>query len=92
MLDSPKKIIQRRAVSMPGLERETDILEASKRNSSQINCTLDSGIVSPLNVVDVPNLDACNLNTSSSVITTQEANKGRNYIIIKLKKLQKYTY
>lgn len=63
---------------MPGLERETDILEASKRNSSQTNCTLDSGIVSPLNVADVPNLDVCNLNTSSSVITTQEANKGEN--------------
>lgn len=63
---------------MPGLERETDILEASKRNSSQTNCTVDSGIISPLNVADVPNLDISNLNTSPSVITTQEAIKSKN--------------
>lgn len=71
---SPKKVVQRRAVSMPGLERETEILEASKRNSSQTNCTVDSGFPpTPLNVEGVPNSDLGNLNTS--VVATQEANK-----------------
>ncbi|XP_025207513.1 tau-tubulin kinase homolog Asator [Melanaphis sacchari] len=71
---SPKKVVQRRAVSMPGLERETEILEASKRNSSQTNCTVDSGFPpTPLNIEGVPNSDLGNLNTS--VIATQEANK-----------------
>ncbi|KAE9525110.1 hypothetical protein AGLY_014524 [Aphis glycines] len=71
---SPKKVVQRRAVSMPGLERETEMLEASKRNSSQTNCTVDSGFPpTPLNVEGVPNSDLGNLNTS--VVATQEANK-----------------
>lgn len=63
---------------MPGLERETEILEASKRNSSQTNCTVDSGFPpTPLNVESVvPNPDASNLNISTSVVTTQETNKG----------------
>lgn len=74
---SPKKVVQRRAVSMPGLERETEILEASKRNSSQTNCTIDSGFPgTPLHVEGVPNSDVGNMNTSTSVITTQDANKG----------------
>ncbi|XP_015369788.1 PREDICTED: uncharacterized protein LOC107165871 isoform X2 [Diuraphis noxia] len=71
---SPKKVVQRRAVSMPGLERETELLDASKRNSSQTNCTVDSGFPpTPLNVDGVPNSDLGNLNTA--VIATQEANK-----------------
>ncbi|XP_026816073.1 tau-tubulin kinase homolog Asator isoform X2 [Rhopalosiphum maidis] len=71
---SPKKVVQRRAVSMPGLERETEMLEASKRNSSQTNCTVDSGFPpTPLNIEGVPNSDLGNLNTS--VTATQEANK-----------------
>ncbi|XP_060844625.1 tau-tubulin kinase homolog Asator isoform X1 [Rhopalosiphum padi] len=71
---SPKKVVQRRAVSMPGLERETEMLEASKRNSSQTNCTVDSGFPpTPLNTEGVPNSDLGNLNTS--VTATQEANK-----------------
>jgi len=72
---SPKKVVQRRAVSMPGLERETELLDASKRNSSQTNCTVDSGFPTPLNVESIPNSDLGNLNTS--VIATQEANKGK---------------
>lgn len=78
---------------MPGLERGTDILEASKRNSSQTNCTLDSGFpTAPSNVDGVAtNSDVGNLNTSTSVVTSQDANKGKlrqnydklhNYIII----------
>ncbi|XP_029345002.1 tau-tubulin kinase homolog Asator isoform X2 [Acyrthosiphon pisum] len=71
---SPKKVVQRRAVSMPGLERETEMLNAAKRNSSQTNCTVDSGFPpTPLNIEGVPNSDLGNLNTS--VIATQEANK-----------------
>jgi len=74
--DSPKKVVQRRAVSMPGLERETEILNAAKRNSSQTNCTVDSGFPpTPLNTEGVPNSDLGNLNTS--VIATQEPNKGK---------------
>jgi len=72
---SPKKVVQRRAVSMPGLERETEMLEASKRNSSQTNCTVASGFPpTSLNIEGVPNSDVGNLNTS--VIATQEVNKG----------------
>uniref|UniRef100_A0A2S2R6K0 Tau-tubulin kinase 1 n=1 Tax=Sipha flava TaxID=143950 RepID=A0A2S2R6K0_9HEMI len=71
---SPKKIVQRRAVSMPGLERETEILEASKRNSSQT--TVDSGFpATPLNNEGIATSDVGNINTSTSVVTTQEANK-----------------
>lgn len=74
---SPKKVVQRRAVSMPGLERETEIVEASKRNSSQTNCTMESGFPgTPLHVEGVPNPDVAYLNTSTSVIITQDANKG----------------
>lgn len=65
---------------MPGLERETETLEASKRNSSQTNCTVDSGFpTTPLNNEGV----VSNINSSTSVVTTQEANKGnidRSYI------------
>lgn len=62
---------------MPGLERETEILEASKRNSSQTNCTIDSGFpATPLNNEGIVTSDVGNVNTSTSVITTQEANKG----------------
>lgn len=62
---------------MPGLERETEMLEASKRNSSQTNCTIDSGFPpTPLNNDGVPNSDLGNFNTSS-VIATQDANKGK---------------
>lgn len=76
IVGSPKKVVQRRAVSMPGLERETEMLEASKRNSSQTNCTVNSGFPpTPLNVEGVPNSDIGNLNTS--VVATQEANKGK---------------
>ncbi|VVC37506.1 Hypothetical protein CINCED_3A020953 [Cinara cedri] len=78
---SPKKVIQRRAVSMPGLERETDILEASKRNSSQTNCTMESVIVSPLNIADSPSIDVGNLNNSSSVITAQDAIKSNSPMV-----------
>jgi len=61
---------------MPGLERETEMLNAAKRNSSQTNCTVDSGFPpTPLNIEGVPNSDLGNLNTS--VIATQEANKGK---------------
>jgi len=61
---------------MPGLERETEMLDASKRNSSQTNCTVDSVFPpTPLNIEGVPNQDLGNLNTS--VIGTQEANKGK---------------
>lgn len=60
---------------MPGLERETEMLDASKRNSSQTNCTVDSVFPPmPLNIEGVPNSDLGNLN--NSVIATQEANKG----------------
>lgn len=62
---------------MPGLERETDILETSKRNSSQTNCTVDPGFpVAALNVEGVPNSDISNLNNSTSVIN----NKGKKII------------
>lgn len=62
---------------MPGLERETEILEASKRNSSQTNCTVDSGFPpTQLNIEGVPNPDVNNLNTSTTVVTTQDTNKG----------------
>lgn len=63
---------------MPGLERETEILEASKRNSSQANCTVDSGGFPsiPLNVESIPSSDVGNLNTPASVVA-QEANKGK---------------
>lgn len=84
---------------MPGLERGTDILETSKRNSSQINCTLDFGFPAAPSNVDgiVTNSDMGNLNTSTSVVTSQDTNKGilrqfygkyhncllkKNYIII----------
>lgn len=64
---------------MPGLERETEMLEASKRNSSQTNCTVDSGFPAiPLNVEGVPSSDLGNFNTSTPVINTQDTNKG-NY-------------
>jgi hypothetical protein len=77
IIGSPKKIVQRRAVSMPGLERETEILEASKRNSSQT--TVDSGFpATPLNNEGIATSDVGNINTSTSVVTTQEANKGNN--------------
>ncbi|XP_050438476.1 tau-tubulin kinase homolog Asator isoform X2 [Adelges cooleyi] len=72
---SPKKAVQRRAVSMPGLERETEILESSKRNSSQTtNCMVDPGNL-PLSVEPVVNSEIGNLVTSTSVLTTQEATK-----------------
>lgn len=62
---------------MPGLERETDILDASKRNSSQNNCNIDSVLPTiPLNVESIPNSDVGNLNISSSVIL-QESNKSK---------------
>lgn len=63
---------------MPGLERETDILETSKRNSSQTNCTVDPGfsVAGSVNVEGVPNSDIGNLNTS----TTSVINKGKNNI------------
>lgn len=78
-LGSPKKVIQRRAVSMPGLEKETEVIEISKRNSSQTNCTMDSvfPVTTPLNVEGILNSDAANLNTSTSVVTTPGANKGK---------------
>lgn len=62
---------------MPGLERETEILEASKRNSSQT--TIDSGFpATPLNNEGIATSDVGNINTSTSVVTTQEANKGNS--------------
>lgn len=62
---------------MPGLERETDILEESKCNSSQNNCIVDSGFpVIPLTVESIPNSDVGNLNISTSVII-QESNKSK---------------
>ncbi|XP_050530501.1 tau-tubulin kinase homolog Asator isoform X2 [Daktulosphaira vitifoliae] len=71
---SPKKAVQRRAVSMPGLERESELLDTTKRNSSQTNCTTDSGL--PLNVEPVINSEVrSNLVTSTSAMTTQETNK-----------------
>lgn len=70
-LGSPNKIIQRRAVSMPGLEKETENLDATKRNSSQANCTVDFELsVIPSNV---PKSN----NTSYPVITSQETNKSK---------------
>jgi len=63
---------------MPGLEKETEVLETSKRNSSQTNCTVDSIFpVTPLNVESILNSDVANLNTSTSVVITPEANKGK---------------
>lgn len=64
---------------MPGLEKETEVIEISKRNSSQTNCTIDSvfPITTPLNVEGILNSDVVNLNTSTSVVTTPGANKGK---------------
>lgn len=63
---------------MPGLEKETENLDATKRNSSQINCTMDSTF--PIIPLNVPKSDIGNINTSSSVITNQDApNKSKNY-------------
>lgn len=63
---------------MPGLEKETEVLENSKRNSSQINCTVDSIFpAKQLNVDGILNSDVPNLNTSTSVVITTEANKGK---------------
>lgn len=63
---------------MPGLERETEVLEGSKRNSSQTNCTVDSGVPLTIasNVDCVQNLDVGVINSSTSVVTTQENNKS----------------
>jgi len=62
---------------MPGLEKETENLDTTKRNSSQTNCTMDSGF--PITPLNVPKSDIGINNTLSSVMTTQETtNKSKN--------------